>query len=145
MSKSTDSLLFASLPAFSREVLELFSAELAEVRFPDLDLSSLREAAGRLHDAQAEVDRVESELREAQEGVSQQSALLQACAERALAYAAVYAAGNPALSAQVDAIRGHAPAGKESATGTAARKRGRARKAAPSDDSSQNSLDIAAE
>jgi hypothetical protein len=143
MPKFTDSMLIASLPAFSREVLELFSAELAEIRFPDLDVESLREAAGRVRDAQAEVDRLEGELQEAQEGVAQQSAALHACAERALAYARVYAEGKPALSAQIDAIRSQPSSDKESAT--ASRKRGRPRKAQADESSQQNSLDVAAE
>jgi hypothetical protein len=117
----------ALLSPFAREVLELYANELAEVRFPDLDLAALRALATEVQDAQHEVDRLDAEVREAREQVAERSAALHARAERALSYARIFAEGNEELSARVAAIRKQA--GGEPAP--ASKKRGRPRKESP--------------
>jgi hypothetical protein len=114
---------FENLSPFSRSVLELYSTALADVRFPDLDLASLRELAGQVRDAQHDVDDLEAQLRHANERVAEQNAALQVRAERALSYARIYAEGNAELTAQIAAIQG-APTSDSSAP----KRRGRARR-----------------
>ncbi|HEX5659419.1 MAG TPA: hypothetical protein VFX59_19625 [Polyangiales bacterium] len=122
-----------ALTPFSREVLELYASDLAEVRFPDLDLKALHAQAAEVDEAQHAVDDLEAQLLEARQRVSERNAALKTRAERALAYARIYAEGNHALSERIDAIRG-TPA-------SAPKKRGR-----PSKSSAQlDVLDNAAE
>ena len=113
------------LSSRSREILELYASALPEVAFPDLDLASLHVAAEQLRTAQDEVDRLESEVRDARELVASASAALDARAERALAYARIYAEGKPDLQAAVNAIRS---SGAHDGEGAATRRRGRPRK-----------------
>jgi hypothetical protein len=115
-----------SLPAFARDVLALYVRELSDVRFPDLDRQSLEASAAALRLAQEGAEAQRRALIDAEEAVAQQEAALLAQAQRALAYARIYANGNAKLSAQVDAI---APPGQAAAEDTAVpRRRGRARK-----------------
>jgi predicted nucleic acid-binding Zn-ribbon protein len=114
----------AVLSPFAREVLELYASELSDVRFPDLDLAALRALASEVLAEQEEVDRLESEARDARERVAERSATLHARAERALSYARIYAEGNPSLSERVSAIRPQGP----SQSALAQKKRGRPRK-----------------
>ncbi|MET0284046.1 MAG: hypothetical protein ABW352_06235 [Polyangiales bacterium] len=97
--------LSGALTPFSREVLELYASELASVRFPDLDLPALQALAAEVGDAQGEVDDLEAQLLEARQRVAERNATLKARAERALAYARIYAEGNTTLSERIDAIR----------------------------------------
>jgi hypothetical protein len=109
----------------SREILALYASALPEVRFPDLDLASLHASADQLREAEDEVDRLESELRDARELVASRNAALDMRAERALAYARIYAEGKPELQAQLSAVRVHA--GNEGEA-PSSRRRGRPRK-----------------
>jgi predicted nucleic acid-binding Zn-ribbon protein len=111
--------LSAALTPFSREVLELYASELADVRFPDLDLESLHALAAEVDEAQHAVDDLEAQLLEARQRVSERNAALRTRAERALSYARIYAEGNAELSARIDRIS--KPAKSESAP----KKRGR--------------------
>jgi hypothetical protein len=113
------------LSSRSREILELYASALPEVAFPDLDLASLHNAADQLRAAQDEVDRLESEVRDARELVASVSASLDARAERALAYARIYAEGKPELQAAVSAIRS---SGTHDGEGAVTKRRGRPRK-----------------
>ncbi|MEY4508880.1 MAG: hypothetical protein RLZZ450_1002 [Pseudomonadota bacterium] len=113
------------LSSRSREILELYASALPEVAFPDLDLASLHACADQLREAQDVVDRLESELHDARELVASQSAALDARAERALAYARIYAEGKPELQAAVSAIR---PYGAHDGEAGATKRRGRPRK-----------------
>lgn len=123
------------LSSRSREILELYASALPEVTFPDLDLASLHVAAEQLRAAQDEVDRLESEVRDARELVSSASAALDARAERALAYARIYAEGKPELQAAVSAIRSSSAHDGEGAT---TKRRGRPRK----HDAHEGQLDV---
>lgn len=113
------------LSSRAREILELYASALPEVAFPDLDLASLHVSAEQLRTAQDEVDRLESELRDAREQLSALSSALDARAERALAYARIYAEGKPELQAAVSAVRAQ---GAHDAEGAATKRRGRPRK-----------------
>jgi hypothetical protein len=88
-------------PAFSRQVLALFRKELADVHFPDVDLAVLAEAEQAVLAAQLEVERVETLLETARIARAEQLAELETKAERALAYARVFASGDPDLNTRV--------------------------------------------
>jgi hypothetical protein len=93
-------------PAFAHQVLELYADALREVRFPDLDLALLEAARDALLVSQLEVERSEAQLQAARAVLEVKSEALQAKAERALAYARVFALGDAALSAQLAEIGG---------------------------------------
>lgn len=135
----------ASLPPFAREVLELYATALAEVRFPDIDLTVLERCADELRESQEEVERLDTELRAAQERLHERSSLMLAKADRALAYARVYAEDDPTLSARVSAILGQttSPAANEDASAPTARKRGKQRKATSTSSSSESQAELA--
>jgi len=85
-------------PTLARQVIDLYTEELAEVRFPDLDLSALLYAQAELHAAQLEVERVEAELADKRAELELRSQALVAKAERALAYARIFAQGDEQLA-----------------------------------------------
>lgn len=85
-------------------LLDLFATSLADVRFADVDGPSLARCAAEVETAaQAEVvarlalDAAQLALQERQEALRQR-------AQRALAYARVYAENDPTLAAALDAI-----------------------------------------
>lgn len=88
-------------PVFAHQVLALFRQELADVHFPGLDLTVLEQAEKAVLAAQVEVERVEAELEAARIARAEQLAELETKAERALAYARVFASSDPELSARV--------------------------------------------
>ena len=94
----------STIPSPVRTVVDLFSTDLADVRFGDVDakklaslVSEVEAAADALASAQALLDAARSKLQERQEVLLQQ-------AQRALAYARVYAEADDALSARIEAI-----------------------------------------
>lgn len=111
MSKSKSStalapeLLFDPTPALCADVLALFSGPLAEVRFPDLDRTSLESEAAALLDAQREVEALERSLDSARQRTREAVAQLTATSQRALAYARVFAMGQPALEEALSEVR----------------------------------------
>lgn len=88
-------------PALAKQVIDLYSEELADVRFPDLELSDLLSLQTDLHRAQVEVERVEAALADARAEVEGRMQTLTSKAERALSYARVFAQGNPELSPRI--------------------------------------------
>jgi len=91
-------------PTLARQVIDLYSEELAEVRFPDLDLSALLYAQAELHAAQLEVERVEADLADKRAELEVRSQALVAKAERALAYARIFAQGDDQLAPRLGEI-----------------------------------------
>ena len=124
-------------PLVARQVIDLYALDLSDVRFPDLDLSSLLYAQSELHAAQLEIERVEAELAEARAVWESRSQALSAKAERALAYARIYAQGDPELAPRIADIgrkksahahaHAHAPSDLAADSGetSAPKKRGR--------------------
>ena len=86
------------LPPLVREVLEVFEDELAEVRFGDLDAERLHEVAARVRAAEAEVEEARVLLDAARRLYEEELAGLTALAQRALAYARIYAENDPDLA-----------------------------------------------
>ncbi|HEX5753019.1 MAG TPA: hypothetical protein VFZ09_42855 [Archangium sp.] len=87
-----------------RALLEVFSTELSEVKFPDVDAEVLEEAASRVR-AQAEaVAKAQAALEAARQVLAEgQEALVQK-GQRALAYARVFAEEDAELSTRLEAI-----------------------------------------
>jgi hypothetical protein len=93
------------LPGGIQQVLALFEGELAGVEFPEVGAQALASAveerqarANELAAARAAAAAAESAMAESTQG-------LQRLAERAVAYAKVYAADNPELAAQLADIK----------------------------------------
>lgn len=95
---------------FCHEVLSLFHGALADVRFPDVDREGLDALAATACDAQREVESLEAALEAARARALDAQASLTDRASRALAYARVFAAGQPALEEIIAAVR--APAAR---------------------------------
>jgi hypothetical protein len=102
---SPDALLFDPTPALCADVLALFAGPLAEVRFPDLDRASLETEATALLRAQHEVEALERSLDLARGRTRDAVAQLTAASQRALAYARVFAMGQPALEEALADVR----------------------------------------
>jgi hypothetical protein len=93
-----------AIPSPVKEVLELFSTDLGEVRFGDIDGRSLASLASNVEAAAVEVAALELQLIAARTKLQeQQDALLQQ-AQRALAYARVFAESDPVLAPKLEAI-----------------------------------------
>jgi hypothetical protein len=86
------------------ELLSLFAGPLSGVRFPDIDHATLSELASEVELAQAEVEQVRALLTSSLAQLEARRAELHARAQRAKAYARVYAEGNAALQAELDRI-----------------------------------------
>ena len=121
-------------PTLARQVIDLYAVELSDIRFPDLDLSALLYAQAELHAGQLEVERVEAELADKRALLEARSQALVAKAERALAYARVFAQGDNELAprlADIGRKRGSSSAqapSAQSASGTIAAPKRRGRK-----------------
>ena len=88
---------------FGHEILALFLGPLAGVRFPDVDGEILDRCADDAYAAQIEVEAAERALEEARARTRDATAVFLASATRALAYARVFAAGQPVLEAALAA------------------------------------------
>jgi hypothetical protein len=94
----------SAIPLPIQTLLDLFATSLADVRFADVDGQSLASCAAEVEVAARSVAAAQAALDGAREGLQQkQDALLQR-AQRALAYARVYAESDEALSQKLDAV-----------------------------------------
>lgn len=122
------------VPTAVKELLALFDGPLAEVRFPDVDGAALREQVASVDAAVKDVEAAAAAWAEAKRAVDARLETLVQKAQRALAYARVYAEDKPELDAQLAALvfpkwgdpRGTKTGGAEQQV--AARKRGRPKK-----------------
>ncbi len=117
-----------------RELLEVFSTELSEVKFPDMDAGVLEEAAERVKAEAEAVAKAQAALEAAKQALGESQEALQQKGQRALAYARVFAEGNVELSTKLEAIHLARPVRKEVAQGeeSAPKRRGRPPKSRPS-------------
>jgi hypothetical protein len=107
-----------ALPEGLPELLDLFAHSLAEIRFGDLDGAVLTAAASEVTAAANAVALAERALESAHASLDTAHEVLLRQANRALAYARVFAEGDEALLARVNAIalpRGRAAARKAAA------------------------------
>jgi hypothetical protein len=116
-------------PELARQIIELYAEELADVSFPDIDLAKLRSAQNELHAAQLEFERIEAELAQARAERDRQSDALGTKAERALAYARVFAQGDPSLAPRIAEIGRKKLPNPEESPNKPAKPRGRKPKA----------------
>jgi multidrug efflux pump subunit AcrA (membrane-fusion protein) len=93
-----------AIPAPVRTLLDLFTTSLADVRFADVDGETLTRSAADVEAAAEAVAAAQLALDSALEALQErQDALLQR-AQRALAYARVYAESDDALSGRLEAV-----------------------------------------
>jgi hypothetical protein len=93
-----------AIPLPIQALLDLFTTSLADVRFADLDGATLACSAAEVEVAAKAVAAAQAALDAAREGLQEkQDALLQR-AQRALAYARVYAETDETLSRKLDAV-----------------------------------------
>lgn len=92
------------LGPFVQGVLALFSGPLAEVRFADVDRETLEALAQRVCAEQREVEVLEQRLEDARAQLERARRSLLDRANRALAYARIYATGDPALEEAIAAL-----------------------------------------
>ena len=94
----------SAIPAPIQTLLDLFTTSLADVRFADVDGQTLASSAAEVEIAAKSVAAAQSALDAARDALqSKQDALLQR-AQRALAYARVYAESDEAQSRKLDAV-----------------------------------------
>ncbi|HEY4058304.1 MAG TPA: hypothetical protein VGM39_16945 [Kofleriaceae bacterium] len=91
---STQPLESDPVPADVRAVIDLFTAHLAKVAFPDLDAAALRRHADDLRAEEKNVQRARDVLANAIATSDARLATLSAAAQRAVAYAQIYADGH---------------------------------------------------
>ena len=87
-----------------QSLIDLYTADLAEVRFPDVDGRVLAEITEQVRAEAARVAAAELALESAKASLAAQRDALITRAQRALAYARVYAEEDPALSARLHAL-----------------------------------------
>lgn len=94
------------IPSRVRDILALFEGPLADARFGDLDAGALDELAARVRDRAREVDDARASLDAAHAALEEARAILSRRAEQGLAYAKVFAEGDPALAADLASLDG---------------------------------------
>lgn len=88
-----------------QKVLSLFTeGPLAGVAFPDVDASSLTDLAEAVHAEAQKVTAAEAAVTEARAALAERQVALRTKAQRALAYARIYADGAPELRPLLDEI-----------------------------------------
>lgn len=103
VSSSAVSSSAAVEPAIA-ELLRLFAGPLSEVRFPGVDHTILSALASEVELAQAEVEQARALLASSLAALEARRLELHARAQRAKAYARVYAEGNAPLQAELDRV-----------------------------------------
>lgn len=92
------------IPSPVRALLEVFQAELPEVRFPDVDFALLQATEAEVMKQTEAVALAEAALADAKKAQLEAFESLMAKSRRALAYAKVFAEDKPELMAKLDAI-----------------------------------------
>jgi hypothetical protein len=90
-----------SLSAPVQAVLELFKGPLSDVRFADVDAAGLANLAAEVEGAASAVAQQEAQLNELRQTLAERQDALLLLAQRAVAYARVYAEHDEALSEQL--------------------------------------------
>jgi hypothetical protein len=92
------------IPSAVQEVVDLFVSELASLKFGDLEPTSLAAASEEVKAVAADVIRAEAALESARAVLAEKKEALLQKAQRALAYARVYAENQPALASRLERI-----------------------------------------
>lgn len=85
-------------------VVTLFEGPLAGVRFADVDAAGLSKLSAEVTGAASELERQEAALAQLRQDLAQRQEALLSLAQQALAYARIYAEGDDALTAELNAI-----------------------------------------
>ena len=93
------------LPAGIQQVLALFQGELAGVEFPEVGAEVLARAVDERQARAGEAAAARAAATAAELALAQSTQALQRLAERAVAYAKVYAADNPELAQELASIQ----------------------------------------
>jgi len=93
-----------SLPAPVQAVLELFQGPLSDVRFADVDAAGLANLAAEVEGAASAVAQQEAQLADLRQTLAERQDALLLLAQRAVAYARVYAEHDEALTEQLARI-----------------------------------------
>jgi hypothetical protein len=93
-----------SLSAPVQAVLELFQGPLSDVRFADVDAAVLANSAAEVESAASAVAQQEARLTELRQTLAERQDALLLLAQRAVAYARVYAEHDEALTEQLSRI-----------------------------------------
>lgn len=88
-----------------QSLCELFTSELRDVRFPDVDGAALASAVNAVHAAAEELARAEAVVEAARQALGERQDALLHKGQRALAYARIFAEENPALMVRLDALQ----------------------------------------
>jgi ElaB/YqjD/DUF883 family membrane-anchored ribosome-binding protein len=92
------------IPSAVQEVIDLFVGELASLKFGDLEPTSLAAAAEEVKASAADVIRAEAALENTRAVLAEKRDALLQRAQRALAYARVYAENQPELASRLERI-----------------------------------------
>jgi hypothetical protein len=87
-----------------QSLLDLFATALVELRFADVDAQTLARAAADVQAASLVVSTAQAALDDARQALHERQETLLQYAQRAAAYARVYAENDEALSARLSAI-----------------------------------------
>lgn len=113
------------VPADVRAVVELFSAQLGNVTFPDIDAQSLQRATEELRADAANVAAARAALDAAVAQSAARLAALTSDVTRALAYARIYSEAHPERTALFAALAALAPPPASPASAAPPKRRGR--------------------
>lgn len=94
----------SSLSPSIQSVVQLFRGPLAGVRFGDIDAAGLEGLASEVESASVELQAQEAKLTGLKQSLAERHEALLTLAQRALAYARIYAEGDETLSAQLEQI-----------------------------------------
>jgi hypothetical protein len=92
------------IPSAVQEVVDLFASEFASLQFGDLEPTALAAASAEVATIAADVIRAEAALENARALLAEKRDALLQNAQRALAYARVYAENRPELSSRLERI-----------------------------------------
>ncbi len=93
-----------TIPAPIQTLVTLFTTSLADVRFADVDAPTLARLSADVEAAAEAAAAAQSALDVARDALQERQDALLLQAQRALAYARVYAEGDAALSQQLDTV-----------------------------------------
>jgi hypothetical protein len=96
--------LMDDIPSPIQSLMNLFATALVEVRFADVDAQTLARAAADVEAASLVVSAAQAALDDARQALHERQETLLQHAQRAAAYARVYAENDEALSGRLSAI-----------------------------------------
>lgn len=101
---SMDPAAHSPIPAAVKDLLALFDGPLAKVQFPEVDAKALRQLATQVDAASEEVEAAAQAWAAAKRAVDERVEVLLQKAQRALAYARIYAEDKPEISAVLGTV-----------------------------------------